>query len=184
MKRPSHFHWAAGQTGYLITPSVSTLPFEAHPFTIASYDSSKDVDSSHDSTLSKHTETSSADEKGTRTPVSAWDEGARSYWNDLVFLINVRKGYTKRLGKIAAEKGTVKAWIDGPYGPSPDLSLFDTSVVIAGEFVSFNSLLRCLTAKLFHLHRWGGRVVYTSSVHQRARVSRQPCLFSGFPWLI
>ncbi|OAX32318.1 hypothetical protein K503DRAFT_702225, partial [Rhizopogon vinicolor AM-OR11-026] len=40
LSRPPHFHWSPGQTAYLIMPSVSTLPFEAHPFTIASFDSS------------------------------------------------------------------------------------------------------------------------------------------------
>ncbi|KIJ12663.1 hypothetical protein PAXINDRAFT_14587 [Paxillus involutus ATCC 200175] len=37
--RPPHFHWTPGQTAYLIMPSVSRLPFEAHPFAIASFDS-------------------------------------------------------------------------------------------------------------------------------------------------
>ncbi|KAJ8581580.1 hypothetical protein M405DRAFT_885664 [Rhizopogon salebrosus TDB-379] len=36
---PSYFHWAPGQTAYLTIPSISRLPFEAHPFTIASIDS-------------------------------------------------------------------------------------------------------------------------------------------------
>ncbi|KAJ8593182.1 hypothetical protein M405DRAFT_624955 [Rhizopogon salebrosus TDB-379] len=31
---PSYFHWAPGKTTYLIIPSVSRLPFEAHSFTI------------------------------------------------------------------------------------------------------------------------------------------------------
>ncbi|KIK79791.1 hypothetical protein PAXRUDRAFT_121749, partial [Paxillus rubicundulus Ve08.2h10] len=40
LRRPPHFHWSPGQSAYLIMPSVSTLPFEAHPFSISSIDSS------------------------------------------------------------------------------------------------------------------------------------------------
>ena len=36
---PSYFHWAPRQTAYLIIPSASRLPSDAHPFTIASIDS-------------------------------------------------------------------------------------------------------------------------------------------------
>ncbi|KZT21946.1 hypothetical protein NEOLEDRAFT_1072627 [Neolentinus lepideus HHB14362 ss-1] len=36
--RPRGFHWAPGQTAYLVLPGVSNLPCEAHPFTIASSD--------------------------------------------------------------------------------------------------------------------------------------------------
>ncbi|KAH8827296.1 ferric reductase NAD binding domain-containing protein [Flagelloscypha sp. PMI_526] len=111
MKRPSHFHWAPGQTAYLIIPSVSTLPFEAHPFTISSHDSSHDV---ADNTI----------EKGEST--------ADAFWKDIVFLVNVRGGFTQKLAEAARTKGTVKAFIDGPYGPTPELRALDTAVLIAG----------------------------------------------------
>ncbi|KAJ8584094.1 hypothetical protein M405DRAFT_480756 [Rhizopogon salebrosus TDB-379] len=41
LRSPSHFHWAPGQTAspHLTIPSISRLPFEAHPFTIANIDS-------------------------------------------------------------------------------------------------------------------------------------------------
>ncbi|KAK0451298.1 FAD-binding domain-containing protein [Desarmillaria tabescens] len=107
LKRPPHFHWRPGQTAYLITPGVSRLPFEAHPFTIASYDSSYDS-----------TEKSTDVEKGSDS--------------ELVFLVNVREGFTHRLATIGTDKGTVKVFVDGPYGPSPDLSSFNTSVFVAG----------------------------------------------------
>lgn len=125
LKRPPHFHWSPGQTGYLITPGVSTLPFEAHPFTIASYDSSSDP---KPPTLGEK-----PGDSLTEGPQGNLDEGALAYWKELVFLINVREGYTRRLGDIAARKGSIKAFVDGPYGPSPDLSQFDTSVFIAGK---------------------------------------------------
>lgn len=35
LHRPNHFRWVAGQCVYLSFPGVSSLPFEAHPFTIS-----------------------------------------------------------------------------------------------------------------------------------------------------
>ena len=119
LKRPSHFHWSPGQTAYLITPGVSTLPFEAHPFTIASYDSS------NDGSGSKDVNSDASQEK--------LDEAGKGYWKELVFLVNVRGGFTCRLAEAATKTETIKAILDGPYGPSPDLSYFDTSIFIAGE---------------------------------------------------
>ncbi|KAK0199621.1 ferric reductase NAD binding domain-containing protein [Desarmillaria ectypa] len=126
LKRPPHFHWRPGQTAYLITPGVSRLPFEAHPFTIASYDSSYDP-----------TEKSADVEKGSSSALAksssnSFTPGGEKYWKELVFLVNVRKGFTHRLATIGTDKGTVKVFVDGPYGPSPDLSSFNTSVFVAG----------------------------------------------------
>lgn len=117
LSRPPHFHWSPGQTAYLIMPSVSTLPFEAHPFTIASFDSSLfPITESKDQSDSNEDLRSSA-----------------PLWKELVFLINVRKGFTKKLKEVASRKGQVKVFVDGPYGPSPDLDCYDTSVLVAGE---------------------------------------------------
>ncbi|EIW85649.1 iron reductase [Coniophora puteana RWD-64-598 SS2] len=110
IKRPPHFHWTPGQTAYLVMPSVSTLPFESHPFTIASVDSECFV--------------SAPGEK------SEDEEGAM--WGDVVFLINVHKGFTKRLGKVAAAKGEVRVFVDGPYGSTPEIGCYDTCVLVAG----------------------------------------------------
>ncbi|KAK0443404.1 ferric reductase NAD binding domain-containing protein [Desarmillaria tabescens] len=126
LKRPPHFHWRPGQTAYLITPGVSRLPFEAHPFTIASYDSSYDS-----------TEKSTDVEKGSdsvlaKSSSKSFTPGGEKYWKELVFLVNVREGFTHRLATIGTDKGTVKVFVDGPYGPSPDLSSFNTSVFVAG----------------------------------------------------
>lgn len=149
MNRPPHFHWAPGQTAYLILPSVSSLPFEAHPFTIASLDSSL----LEDKTATK------LDEKalGKSAP----------YWKELVFLINVRDGFTKRLKEISIQKGKVKTFIDGPYGPSPNLSQYDTSVLIAGK-----SFPQC--SSVARNHNWDRRVwgfIYFTSATQYFRVS-------------
>lgn len=111
LRRPAHFHWEPGQTAYLTMPEVSGLPFEAHPFTIASID-----------TGSECTEKSVNDEL---TP----------YWKELVFFINVHGGFTKKLGEVAIKEGTVKTFVDGPYGHVSDLSIEDTVVLVAGELL-------------------------------------------------
>jgi ferric-chelate reductase len=42
LHRSKHFHWRPGQNVYLSFPSISTFPFESHPFTISTiYDDSK-----------------------------------------------------------------------------------------------------------------------------------------------
>ncbi|KAG2122210.1 FAD-binding domain-containing protein, partial [Suillus cothurnatus] len=111
LRRPPHFHWCPGQTAYLIMPSVSTLPFEAHPFTIASFDPS------FPSTAETEDQSGSGENHGTQ---------------ELVFLINVHGGFTKKLKEVAAAKGQAKVFVDGPYGPSSDLSSYDTSIFVAG----------------------------------------------------
>jgi predicted ferric reductase len=37
-RRPSYFHWRPGQTAFLSFPSVTSFPFQSHPFTIATID--------------------------------------------------------------------------------------------------------------------------------------------------
>ncbi|KAL0069415.1 hypothetical protein AAF712_003440 [Marasmius tenuissimus] len=122
LKRPPHFHWSPGQTAFLILPDVSTLPFEAHPFTIASFDSR----------LSK----GEIITKFERTPEDLVTNSlfaTESLWKELVFLVSVQEGFTKRLAERAAKGGTVKAYVDGPYGVSPDATSYDTSVFVAGK---------------------------------------------------
>ncbi|KAG2346386.1 hypothetical protein BDR05DRAFT_959248 [Suillus weaverae] len=121
LSRPPHFHWYPGQTAYLIMPSVSTLPFEAHPFTIASFDSSL--------LLTAKTEDQSGSGENYETKVLG---SSAPFWKELVFLVNVHGGFTKKLKEVAASKGKVKVFVDGPYGPSADLGSYDTSVFIAG----------------------------------------------------
>ncbi|KAJ3737340.1 ferric reductase NAD binding domain-containing protein [Lentinula guzmanii] len=118
LKRPPHFKWSPGQVAYLITPGVSSLPFESHPFTIASYDS-------HMSLKEITSSAASTDSDSNTTPTV-------SYWKELVFLINVQEGFTKRLADIAARKGSVKVYLDGPYGATHNLNTYDTNVFIAG----------------------------------------------------
>ncbi|KAH9944667.1 iron reductase [Amylocystis lapponica] len=109
LTRPPHLHWTPGQTAYLTVPSVSRLPLEAHPFTIASIEGLPEDN----------------DEKSNR------GESA-PYWQELVFLINVREGFTKRLAEAAGKGKTVGVLVDGPYGFSPDLDSDDTVILVAG----------------------------------------------------
>ncbi|OJA09419.1 hypothetical protein AZE42_03069 [Rhizopogon vesiculosus] len=119
--RPQHFHWSPGQSAYLIIPSVSTLPFEAHPFTIASVDSN----------LFSTTAPEYPSESDTNKDIQASASSA-PHWKELVFLITVQKGFTKKLKAVAVRRGQVKVFIDGPYGPSPDLNSYDACVLVAG----------------------------------------------------
>jgi ferric-chelate reductase len=48
LHRSKHFHWRPGQNVYLSLPSLSTSPFESHPFTISTID---DDSKSNDSPL-------------------------------------------------------------------------------------------------------------------------------------
>jgi len=123
--RPPHFHWSPGQMVYLIIPSVSRLPFEAHPFTIASIDSTM-----FHSSCTTEKPTSG---RGTKEAMAEKSPTVSSpFWNELVFFINVRKGFTSQLKKAATKGEKVKAFVDGPYGIPPDLRTYDTSILIAG----------------------------------------------------
>ncbi|KAG2122191.1 hypothetical protein BD769DRAFT_1746788 [Suillus cothurnatus] len=119
--QPQHFHWSPGQTAYLIMPSVFTLPFKVHPFTIASFDSSPL------STTKLEDQSESSENYETQVLAS----GA-PFWKELVFLVNVHGGFTKKLKEVATAKGQVKVFVDGPYGLSSDLSSYDTSVFVSG----------------------------------------------------
>ncbi|KAH7912908.1 ferric reductase NAD binding domain-containing protein [Hygrophoropsis aurantiaca] len=122
--RPSHFRWTPGQTAYLIMPHVSRLPFEAHPFTIASFDSNL---------FDSIEEQKPSGEKSTSTSLAEHALGSSTpFWKEVVFFINIREGFTARLKETALKGGKVKVFVDGPYGPSPDLSSYDTSILIAG----------------------------------------------------
>ncbi|KAG1725636.1 uncharacterized protein EDB91DRAFT_1087050 [Suillus paluster] len=121
--RPSHFRWSPGQTAYLIMPTVSRLPFEAHPFTIASFNSNLfDVLQVQQPQGERYTTQITEQDLGSSAP----------FWKELVFFVNVKKGFTARLKEAASKGEKVKVFIDGPYGPTPNLGSYDTSVLIAG----------------------------------------------------
>ncbi|KAI0916552.1 hypothetical protein AcV5_003008 [Taiwanofungus camphoratus] len=112
ISRPSHFHWSPGQTAYLLMPTVSRIPTEAHPFTIAS------VDTAHGAEM----DAEKKEGLGESAP----------YWKELVFLINVRDGFTKRLARVAEKGQKMKVLVDGPYGFTPSFCNDDTVVLVAG----------------------------------------------------
>jgi ferric-chelate reductase len=115
LRKPPHFHWSPGQAAYLIMPGVSNTPFEAHPFTIASVDTTGNG-------------TPGADIPTTKDALAK----AEPYWNELVFFISVHGGFTRKLRDVAEKSGKAKVFVDGPYGKAPDLTGYDTSVLIAG----------------------------------------------------
>lgn len=124
VRRPPHFQWSPGQTAYLIMPSVSKFPLEAHPFSISTIDSVLFNPFTRDSARNGE--------------VGAIEHAAQ--WKELVFLINVRGGFTKRLRDVAAQNQTVKLFIDGPYGSAPDMRAYDTCIFVAGESPSMIKL--------------------------------------------
>lgn len=97
-------------------PGVSTVPFEAHPFTIASIDTTRD-----------ETPSDIIPKAGQEAP----DE-TDPFWKELVFFVNIQGGFTKRLREAARKGGKLKVFVDGPYGNPPNLSDYDTSVLVAG----------------------------------------------------
>ncbi|OJT02648.1 Ferric reductase transmembrane component 3 [Trametes pubescens] len=119
--RPSQLKWTPGQAAFLIMPSVSTIPFEAHPFTIASVDSRYRL---------RGKSISRIDSLATLTDPRDMRDAPES--EELQFMINVREGFTKRLAQAAETGRRVKVFVDGPYGFSPSLSGDDTVVLVAG----------------------------------------------------
>jgi len=100
LHRPRYFHWRPGHSAYLSFPSISTLPFESHPFTISTI----------------HADSSSGD-------------------SVLVFLLQVRRGFTPKLLKDASLDQTCKVFLNGPYGSPPLLMGYQTVILIAGLFI-------------------------------------------------
>ncbi|KAK7695500.1 hypothetical protein QCA50_000136 [Cerrena zonata] len=98
------FNWKAGQHAYVILPTVSELPFEAHPFTIASIPHALDG-------------TNGTKEKEVSFIIRGRDG----------FTGRLRDHAVGNAGQ-----STVPAYIDGPYGCPPDLTQYSTCILIAG----------------------------------------------------
>jgi ferric-chelate reductase len=112
--------WTPGQHAYVILPSVSTIPTEAHPFTIASAPVSLDG-----SPNSKENN-------------AVFIIRARGGFTSRLMAL-ARKG-----------PSSVPAFMDGPYGMPPDLSGFSTVVLVAGgsgvayALPMLENLVRCV----------------------------------------
>ncbi|THH02456.1 hypothetical protein EW026_g465 [Hermanssonia centrifuga] len=97
------FNWKPGQHAYIILPTVSDLPSEAHPFTIASIPNPLDG-------------SQGAQEKDVVFLIrgrTGFTGRLRDHAND--------NGIC-----------TVPAYVDGPYGCPPDLTKYTTCILIAG----------------------------------------------------
>lgn len=99
--------WKPGQHAYVILPSVSSLPTEAHPFTIASIPENMDGTSS-----------------GKEKDVVFIIRGREGFTGRLM-----QHAEKNRVC-------VVPALVDGPYGCPPDLKQFSTCVLIAGVYPS------------------------------------------------
>ena len=97
--------WRPGQHAYVLLPTVSDIPTEAHPFTIASIPTALDG-------------TDGPSEK----EVVFLVRGRSGFTGRL-------REYAARNGICR-----VPAFIDGPYGCPPDLTKFTTCVLLAGTF--------------------------------------------------
>jgi ferric-chelate reductase len=103
--------------------TVPTVAFwQAHPFTIASVDRP---------CLNSTTVTSPVDEKASISDGSGDDE------KNLVFLIKVRDGFTKKLfdrvDSTLAKEQSLPVVLDGPYSSPPLLFGYETVLLIAGR---------------------------------------------------
>ncbi|KDQ18800.1 hypothetical protein BOTBODRAFT_170807 [Botryobasidium botryosum FD-172 SS1] len=106
--------WKAGQHFYLMLPSISSIPFESHPFTAASIPYAFEGASE----------------------AARIRSGVGNREHELVFIIRARDGFTRRLLQHATMEGASSvplcAYVDGPYGCPPSLALYDMCILIAG----------------------------------------------------
>jgi hypothetical protein len=173
MSRPRMFHWTPGQSVYLTIPAVSV--WQQHPFTVCGFESGKDI---------RYGIRASPDVE--KQPEESEEE------KNLVFLIRVRKGFTRELLRAAGyldepsnlkEKGRgrkeaagygsveMSVILDGPYSSPPWLAPYDSVLLIAGtSFLPFGVYPRrgrgCRreTDMAFLLCRWFGRIVHVAVV--------------------
>ncbi|KAI0352818.1 hypothetical protein OH77DRAFT_738752 [Trametes cingulata] len=97
------FSWRPGQHAYVVLPTVSDLPTEAHPFTIASIAGSLD-----------------GSEGPSEKEVVFLVRGRSGFTGRL-------RDHAERNGETR-----VPAFVDGPYGCPPDLSKYSTCILVAG----------------------------------------------------
>lgn len=112
-------------------PGVSLFPFESHPFTIANADVGGGRGHGRD------------DETADVELEAVGDLSVEEHGKDLVFLVNAKQGFTRRLWHMAKRRESLMVFVDGPYGMPPRIEGFDTVVFIAGECHSLLALL-CL----------------------------------------
>ncbi|KAJ6570966.1 ferric reductase NAD binding domain-containing protein [Mycena vulgaris] len=166
---PDIFSWSPGQVAYLSVPSVSRTPWESHPFTISSIDASGTASASpvESGASSKHEKQESMDTVVVPTP---------GYSKELVFLLRVRGGFTKRLLDAATASDSpaaFAAFVDGPYCAPPPVRGFGSVLLFSGgSGVSY-------TLPLLLDLIWGcktgtnpacGRVVFVWAIREREQI--------------
>lgn len=112
--------WKSGQHIYLILPTVSLLPFEAHPFTPASIPHSL------------------SDDKEQTVDLEFIIRGRDGFTKRL---LEYARSDDVEAGSNAEGK-EVKVLLDGPYGQPPNLATYDSVVLFAGTCPSFD-IQRC-----------------------------------------
>ncbi|KAJ7082379.1 ferric reductase like transmembrane component-domain-containing protein [Mycena belliarum] len=127
---PDRFSWRPGQVAYLSVPCVSSTPWQAHPFSIASIDAGSGGSASRAESTA-----SSEDEKCASAGGDALAVPTPGHAKELVFFLRVHKGFTKRLLDAATTSGgtaTFPVYVDGPYGSPPSARGFGTVLLVAG----------------------------------------------------
>lgn len=107
--------WRPGQHFFVIVPGVSTLPWEAHPFTPASIPHTIDGSSEKD------------------VEINFIIRGRDGFTGRLL-------RHAIEHESLAETVTSNTILVDGPYGQPPDLGIFDTAILIAGSL--FLLLLR------------------------------------------
>ncbi|KAF8210850.1 ferric reductase like transmembrane component-domain-containing protein [Mycena galopus ATCC 62051] len=132
VRRPDYFRWSPGQLAYLSIPSASGVPWEAHPFTIASIDG--DISPAKEQEGVSRQDLSSEQGEPIEPEMAAAENLAPlGYSKRLVFLLRVHNGFTKRLFDAAsAHDDTLNAYIDGPYCSPPSVRGFETVLLFGG----------------------------------------------------
>lgn len=129
-------------------PGVSLFPFESHPFTIAN----ADVRGAHGRKAREEVE-----------GLDVSQEEVEGDGKDLVFLVNAKQGFTRRLWHMAKRRESLMVFLDGPYGMPPRIESCSTVVFIAGEHHLYIRVSASLSQ--WYIHFVGGSgVTFTNSL--------------------
>lgn len=143
LRRPDHFKWTPGQLAYLSIPSISAMPWQAHPFTIASIDT--DIPRAPESQMTFQDDSFEKDSVES-VVVATETVPPAGYSRKIVFLLRVHDGFTKRLLHAASSTstgdmgGSFRAYIDGPYCSPPSVKGFGTVLLFCGTCSLFHRL--------------------------------------------
>ncbi|KAJ7675188.1 ferric reductase NAD binding domain-containing protein [Mycena rosella] len=137
VEAPPYFRWQAGQSAYItICGAYPTSFMEPHPFTIANaplgeWTRGDKVASSSGEPSPEEMVTSTKEKESSEGGYESEDR------RQLMFILRVREGYTKRLldsvvGTAGDGSKAFKAFVDGPYSSPPVVRGFETVLFICG----------------------------------------------------